>query len=150
MPAARLSLRAGGRFHGPAAGCAWGGGGGCVVPGGAGAGVGAAGGSGGDGAADRDPGGCCLGWQAGAAGREARAGLGFAVAVPVAVYLDAAAGQGGEGVIAVRAGQRGGEAGGSRAGPGGGDDGAAGGGERDLAGVDGLAGAGSLAGGDGD
>src|ERR1019366_6118754 len=68
----------------------------------------------------------------------------------VAVYLDAAAGQGGEGVIAVRAGQRGGEAGGSRAGPGGGDDGAAGGGERDLAGVDGLAGAGSLAGGDGD
>src|ERR1035438_2002661 len=139
MPAARLSLRAGGRFHGPAAGCAWG----------CGDGVGAAGGSGGDGAADRDPGGCCLGWQAGAAGREARAGLGFAVAVPVAVYLDAAAGQGGEGVIAVRAGQRGGEAGGSRAGPGGGDDGAAGGGERDLAGGDGLGGAGALSAGGG-
>jgi hypothetical protein len=40
--------------------------------------------------------------QAGAAGPEARPGLGFAVAVPVAVYLDAAAGQGGQCVIAVR------------------------------------------------
>src|ERR1035441_7558788 len=124
MPAARLSLRAGGRFNGPAAGCAWGGGdggrrGGGVRGGGGGRGGGGAGGSGGEGAAARDPGGCCLGWQAGAAGREARAGLGFAVAVPVAVYLDAAAGQGGEGGIGVRAGQRGGEAGGSRAGPGG-------------------------------
>ena len=70
--------------------------------------------------------------------------------MPVAVYLDAAAGQGSQRVIAVRLGQRGGEAGGGRAGSDGGDDGAARCGERDLAGVHRLAGAWSLAGGDAD
>ena len=75
-------------------------------------------GSGGDGAADADLGGRGGGGQARPAGREARPGLGFPVAVSVAVDIDAAAGQAGQGVIAVRFGQRGGQAGGGRAGPG--------------------------------
>jgi hypothetical protein len=54
--------------------------------------------------------------QAGAGGREARAALGFPVAVSAAVYLDAAAGQAGQRVITVRLGQRGGQAGGGRTG----------------------------------
>jgi uncharacterized protein len=137
MPAARLSLRAGagstGRRRAVLEGAGWGGGW-----------------SGGGRSADADLGGSCPCGQAGAGGREARASLGFPVAVPAAVYLDAAAGQAGQRVIAVRLGQRGGQAGGGRTGAGGGDDGAAGRGERDLAGVHWLAGAWSLAGGDGD
>jgi len=70
--------------------------------------------------------------------------------VPVAVDVDAAAGQVGQDAAAAGGDRRGGQAGGGRAGPGGGDDRAAGSGERDLAGVDGLAGALALSGRDGD
>jgi hypothetical protein len=82
-------------------------------------------------------------------GKPGRA-LVFPVLVPVPVYLDAAAGQGGQDAAAVGGDQAGGQAGGRRAGPGRGDDGAAGGGEGDLARVDGLAGAAAPAGRDGD
>ena len=96
--------------------------------------------SGGERLADADLGDRGVGGQARPAGREARPGLGLAVAVPVAVDLDAAAGQAGQDAVPAR-GERGGQAGGGRAGPDGGDDRAPGGGERDLPGVHGLAGA---------
>jgi hypothetical protein len=102
--------------------------------------------SGGDGHADADLGRCGERGHARPAGREAQPGLGRAVAVAVAVDVDAAAGQAGQGTVAVRGDRGSGQAGGGRPGPGGGDDGAARGGERDLAGVDGLAGALALAG----
>ena len=72
-------------------------------------------------------------------GGEARPGFGLAVAVPVAVDLDVAAGQAGQGAVAARGDRRDGPAGSGRPGPGGGDDRAPGGGERYLTGLDGLA-----------
>ena len=60
--------------------------------------------------------------------REAQPGLGRAVAV--AVDVDAAAGQAGQGTVAVRGDRGSRQAGGGRPGLGGGDDGAARGGER--------------------
>jgi hypothetical protein len=77
-------------------------------------------GSGGDRAADADLG--CRGedGDARAAGREARPGLGLAVAVPVSVHVDAAAGQAGQDRVAAGRGQLGGQAGGGGPGPGGG------------------------------
>ena len=101
-------------------------------------------------AADADLGGRGGRGQAWAAGREARPGLGFPVTVPVAVGVDATAGQAGQDGVPVRFGQLGGQAGGGRAGPGGGDDRAAGGGERYLAGMHRLAGPLTLAGRDRD
>jgi hypothetical protein len=101
MLVARLSLRAGGWVPGPACSTwkwrGWGRRGQAAI-----------------GPQTRDLGGSCPRGQARAGGREARAGLGFAVAVPVAVYLDTAAGQAGQEVAAVRLGQRGEEAGGGR------------------------------------
>jgi len=61
--------------------------------------------------------------------REAQAGLGLAVTVPVPAGLDAAAGQAGQDGVPVRLGECGGQAGGGRAGPDGSDDGPPGGGE---------------------
>ena len=106
--------------------------------------------SGGDGAADADLGFRGEDGNARPAGREARPGLGLPVAVPVAVGVYAPAGEAGQDGVAVRLGQRGGQAGGGRAGPGSGDDRAACGGKRDLARVHGLAGALALSGRDGD
>ena len=70
MLAARLSLRAGGRVHGP------------TRVKGSGKARDARGRSGGDGSADGDLGGGGAGGQVGAAGWEARPGFGFPVAVP--------------------------------------------------------------------
>src|SRR5271170_1226008 len=89
MAAARMSLRA---AAGSTAGvwC-----GGCE-----GIGPGCGRGSGGEGSADADLGGRGPGGQVRSAGREARPSLGFPVAVPVAVGVDAAAGQAGQDGVA--------------------------------------------------
>src|SRR3954465_10343014 len=71
-------------------------------------------GSGSDRLADADLGGRGLGGNARAAGREARPGLGPAVAVPVAVHVNAAAGQAGQDAAAAPRGRRGERPGGTR------------------------------------